>query len=132
LIYCTSTYTSSFNQLSSKKKIKSYGSLKSAIKDFLETYDFDEIWEMNYFLRDLGKTRVVKIRLPNKTMKKGSRGGFRLIVLLNKNLKTINLLYVYPKIGPDKKGNINDDEEIKLYKNYISELKENTLEKIEL
>ena len=54
----------------------------------------------------------------NKTMQKGKRGGFRLILLLDNRTETCSCLLIYPKVGPQKKGNINDDEELKLLKSF--------------
>lgn len=86
---------------------------------------------MNYHLRSVKNLRLYKIRLPNPTMSKGKSGGFRLILLLNSLNEEIILLYVYPKIGPAGKKDIEEGEEEKLIKGYLEELKDNSLEKIE-
>jgi|TARA_B100000378_G_scaffold80242_1_gene62929 mRNA-degrading endonuclease RelE of RelBE toxin-antitoxin system len=115
--YCSSTFEHALQNLLKKKK--HYASVSEEVEHLFKTYSFREIWEMNYFLRQLGDhLRLLKIRLPNKTMQKGKRGGFRLILLLDNRTETCSCLLIYPKVGPQKKGNINDDEELKLLKSF--------------
>ena len=129
MIYSTKSYRHSISILTGKKKSRYYGGIQKTIEDFLNDNFFDNIWEMNYHLRNIDQLKLSKIRLANKTMSKGKSGGFRLILVLNKANEDIYLLMVYPKIGPEKKGNINDQEEEKLLKGLFSELIDDTLEK---
>lgn len=129
--YCSSTYEQSLKNLLKKKK--HYSSIAEEVDQLFKTYSFQEIWEMNYFLRQLGDhLRLLKIRLPNKTMQKGKSGGFRLILLLDNRNETCYCLLVYPKVGPQKKGNINDEEELKLLKSFKVEKEDKLLVKKEV
>ncbi len=130
MIYSTKSYRHSLGNLTTKKKNKFYGCIKLSVEEFLRDNSFSEIWEMNYHLRNIHQLKLSKIRIANKTMKKGKSGGFRLILLLDSRTENIYLLTVYPKIGPDKKGNISDQEEEKLIKSFSTEFKENSLELI--
>jgi len=132
LIYCTDSYRTSLNILCKSKKLKYYGCLTDTIDEFLSNFSFEEIWGMNYHLRSLGNSKLSKIRLPNSTMQKGKSGGFRLIILLDKKKECVNLLFVYPKVGPNKRNTIQDNEEIKFLKSFRAELKEKKLEKVTL
>ena len=114
------------------KKKKQYACIETQIKSLFSNNSFAQIVQMNYFLRDVGEFKLLKIRLPNPTMQKGRSGGYRLITLLNTQLETTTLLYIYPKVGKLKKDNITDDEEMKFLKHYFKELDNKELEVFKL
>lgn len=124
MIYTTKSYRRAVENLTKKKKRKNYACVSSEVKKLLSTYSFQEISEMNYFLRSVKHLKLYKIRLPNNTMSKGKRGGYRLILLLDFIKEDITLLFIYPKIGPNGKSDLEVGEEIKLLKHYLEELKE--------
>ena len=87
---------------------------------------------MNDLLRMIENGKTLKIRLPNPTMNQTKLGGFRLILFLDKPKQTISLLYVFPKTGKKKIGNISDNYEEYLLERYFNELKEGALEEIKI
>lgn len=128
MIYSTNSYRRALESLTKKKKKKNYACLPDEVKKLLTDYSFQEISEMNYFLRSVKHLKLYKIRLPNSTMSKGKSGGYRLILLLDFLKQDIVLLFVYPKTGPDGKNDLEEGEELKLLGRYLEELKEKKIE----
>lgn len=103
-----STFRDSLERLCRREK-DGYQSCKKDICDLLKEQSFDDIWEMNFRVRDLDNIRVIKIRVQNSSQNLSSADGFRLIVCCNKKLQTVVFLNIYPKRG--KLGQLDQSKE---------------------
>jgi hypothetical protein len=103
-----STFRDSLENLSRKEK-NGYHSCKKDICDFLKVLPFDDVWELNYRVKDLDNIRIIKIRLKNSFQNLSSADGFRLIVCCNKKYQTVAFLNIYPKRG--KMGQLDQSKE---------------------
>ena len=91
-------FRESLNNLCKKEKY-GYHSCKQDICDLLKDDSFEEIWNMNYKMRDLENIRIVKLRIQNSLQNLSKSDGFRVIICCNKKYQTINFLNIYPKRG---------------------------------
>lgn len=95
-----------------------YGSIIDELNIFFsENLNFEEVWAKNYFIFQKDQIRINKVRLPNHKQKSGKSGGFRAIILCDKNDESVILLYVYPKTGSEGKNSLDSEFEKKLVRN---------------
>ncbi|WP_416440498.1 hypothetical protein ACH3O9_11395 [Leeuwenhoekiella sp. A16] len=126
IIYQTTDYI--YHKEKITKKVKHYKCLDSQIEQFFKDHpNHDEICAASQPIRQGTNISIFKKRLPNSTMNKGTRGGYRIIFLSNKKSGNIILLSVYPKIGPKKKTDLEIGELEKLIKNSFQEIANKTL-----
>lgn len=120
LFHSTSTFRKSLKDLLSKQK-NGYRSivndicnefLGKSIQDILSNRD--QIIVENSF-------NVIKLRVPNSGLSRSKRDGFRLIYLARKDRDEVIFLYVFPKTGPMKIGNIGPQKLHELLVEYASE-----------
>jgi mRNA-degrading endonuclease RelE of RelBE toxin-antitoxin system len=126
-IFASSAYLAEIERFKKKKK-----SLYSKVEEdlhkwFEDHFTFESIFESNYFLRDVGLVRLIKIRFPNSNTNKGASSGYRLILLCNKKTQSVGLIYIFPKTGKFGKTNIDDQQEKKLLDIFFSEFKSGIL-----
>jgi hypothetical protein len=98
LIYSISIFRASLANLSKKEKYGYHLCAQDICRLFAEK-SFEDVWEMNYRVKDLNDIRIIKIRIPNSFQNLSSADGFRLIVCCIKKSKTIILLNIHPKRG---------------------------------
>lgn len=103
-----STFRDSVENLYRKEK-DGYHSCKKDICNLLKELSFDDIWEMNFRVKDLDNIRVTKIRVQNSFQNLSSADGFRLIVCCNKKHQAVAFLNIYPKRG--KLGQLDQSKE---------------------
>lgn len=96
--YSISTFRNSLESLYRKEK-DGYRSCKKDICSLLKELSFNDIWEMNFRVRDLDNIRVIKIRVQNSFQNLSSADGFRLIICCNRKYQTVTFLNIYPKRG---------------------------------
>jgi hypothetical protein len=106
--YSILTFRSSLALLCKKDK-NGYASCPKDVCSVFEKLSFDDIWEMNTRLREIGNLRLIKIRVQNSCQNLSSADGFRLIICCNKVLRTVAFLNIYPKRG--KYGQLNQPKE---------------------
>lgn len=75
---------------------------------------------------------VIKLRLPDKKQRLSKRDGYRLIYLVSKKKENVVFLSVYPKNGPSQKLDITECELKDMLTQFISEARENLLEKFDI
>ena len=121
-----STFRDSLENLCRKEK-NGYHSCKKDICDLLKGLSFNDIWELNFRVRDLDNIRVIKIRIQNSFQNLSSADGFRLIVCCNKKHQTVVFLNIYPKRG--KLGQLDQSKEEfkRQLKTYLSAHQSNQL-----
>lgn len=126
--YSISTFRNAVDNLTRRDKY-GYQSCKKDICDALKDYSFEEIWELNYRVRDLDSIRVIKIRIQNSFQNLSSSDGFRLIVCCNKKHQTVVFLNIYPKRG--KLGQLDQTKEAykQQLKNYLLSSQNNQMVK---
>ena len=66
---------------------------------------------------------VIKLRMPDKKQKLSKADGYRLIYLVMKQIPLVVLLDIYPKRGPSRQLDIEDNEINRLVMEFITELK---------
>jgi hypothetical protein len=106
--YSISTFRNSLENICRREKY-GYHTCKKDICELLKKFSFEDIWEMNFRVRDLDNIRVIKIRVQNSLQNLSSSDGFRVIICCNKNHKTITFLNLYPKRG--KLGQLDQSKE---------------------
>lgn len=121
-----STFRTSVESLCRKEK-DGYHSCKKDICNLLGKLSFDDIWEMNFRVKDLDNIRLIKIRVQNSLQNLSSADGFRLIVCCNKKYQTVAFLNIYPKRG--KLGQLDQSKEEfkRQLKTYLSAFQNNQL-----
>lgn len=124
--YSISTFRNAIDTICRKEKY-GYQSCKKDICDALKDYSFDEIWGLNYRVRDLDNIRIIKIRIQNSFQNLSSSDGFRLIVCCNKNHQTVVFLNVYPKRGKLGQLDQTKEEYKQQLKNYLLSSQNNQL-----
>lgn len=75
---------------------------------------------------------VIKLRLPDKKQRLSKRDGYRLIYLVSTKKENVVFLSVYPKNGPSQKLDITECELKDMLTQFISEARENLLEKFDI
>src|SRR5690349_21098211 len=94
-------FRKALKDISKKKHIGVYGTVKQEIKEFFKEYStFDSVWYKTFMLFENDIVRVNKIRLENEKQNSGKSGGYRILVLCDRRTQSVGLLYIYPKIGP--------------------------------
>ncbi len=121
-----STFRSSLEKICRKER-DGYSSCKEDICKLFKDLSFDDIWEMNFRIRDLDNIRVIKIRVQNSTQNLSSADGFRLIVCCNKKEETVAFLNVYPKRGKFGQLDQSKEEFKRQLKTYLSALQNKEL-----
>ncbi len=114
-----STFRDSLENLCRKEK-NGYHSCKKDICNQLNNQSFDNIWEMNFRVKDLDNIRVIKIRVQNSFQNLSSSDGFRLIVCCNKKQQTVAFLNIYPKRGKLAQLDQSKEEFKRQLKTYLS------------
>ena len=92
-----------------KKKGKGdYDSLSKELAEFLE-HTPDEVFQKGEIIKRFSKdARIVKVRLKNRTLRKGTRGGYRVFVYVNLRTDQKILMIAYPKTGRLGIENVSD------------------------
>ena len=121
-----STFRDSLENLCRKEK-NGYHSCKKDICNQLNNQSFDNIWEMNFRVKDLDNIRVIKIRVQNSFQNLSSTDGFRLIVCCNKRQQTVAFLNIYPKRGKLAQLDQSKEEFKRQLKTYLSALQNKQL-----
>ena len=121
-----STFRDSLENLCRKEK-NGYHSCKKDICNQLNNQSFDNIWEMNFRVKDLDNIRVIKIRVQNSFQNLSSADGFRLIVCCNKKQQTVAFLNIYPKRGKLAQLDQSKEEFKRQLKTYLSALQNKQL-----
>ncbi len=124
MFFYTSDFENSLKQLEGKKKY-GYFTCKGDIKYVLGHLSFEEVWEMRDNIFEDSPYRIIKARIPNSGQNLNSRDGFRLIMILNKNNKTVTFLYIYPKKGKFSRSNISKKDLHELLTNFVKESTQN-------
>lgn len=96
--FSISTFRNSLEKLCRKER-DGYHLCKSDICNLFKDLTFQDIWAINYLIRDLNDIRIIKLRIPNSFQNLSSADGFRLIICCSRKYKTVNLLNIYPKRG---------------------------------
>lgn len=100
-VYKTPSFVACIEKITKKKYSRIYGTLPYEIDQFFKEYTtFEAIWHKNQMIIEHAHIRLNKIRLENPLQNTGKSGGYRIMVLCDKRDESINLLYVYPKVGP--------------------------------
>lgn len=121
-----STFRDSLENLCRKEK-NGYHSCKKDICNLLNNQSFNNIWEMNFRVKDLDNIRVIKIRVQNSFQNLSSADGFRLIVCCNKKQQTVAFLNIYPKRGKLAQLDQSKEEFKRQLKTYLSALQNKQL-----
>lgn len=70
---------------------------------------------------------VIKLRLPDHKHKLSKKNGYRLIYMAYRNKKSVVFLDIYPKNGPSRQLDIDDDALLNLIEEYNEESLSNAL-----
>lgn len=124
--YSISTFRNSLEHICQREKY-GYHSCRKDICQFFKLHSFENIWEMNYRVRDLDNIRVIKIRIQNSFQKLSSADGFRLIICCNKKHQEVIFLNVYPKRGKLGQLDQSKEEYKQQLKNYLQAFQTNHL-----
>lgn len=117
-----------FTKNKTLKKKKFYACVDRVINDFFVDNDtFQKVYDSNYFIQAQGGKKIIKVRLPNKTMNQGKSGGYRLIIACNSNTTSVVLLTIYPKLGKLSKSDLETGELTKLLKGLKTNISEKKL-----
>ena len=128
VIFESISFTAQLKILCKKKHKSIYGSIKDEISDFFNQCDtLQKVWLQNEFIDGNDKFRLNKIRLPNRLHISGKSGGFRIVVICDKEKDTVTLLYIFPKVGPEKTDNIGLAFRKALVEEYLEQLKAKNL-----
>lgn len=125
-IVSTSTFRQSL-KIISKRPEHGYASCCKDICDELQGKSFDDIFVMNFLVKEIGQLRIIKIRVQNSEQKLSRADGFRLIVLCNRKYDETVLLKVYPKRGRHGQADIPKREYKELLQIYAEEKKSSSL-----
>ena len=121
-----STFRTSLENLCRKEK-NGYQSCKKDVCDLLKGLTFDDIWELNYRVKDLDNIRIIKIRIQNSFQNLSSADGFRLIVCCNRKYQTVAFLNIYPKRGKLSQFDQSKEEFKRQLKTYLSAFQDKQL-----
>jgi len=124
MFFYTSDFEESLKQLEEKKKY-GYFTCKGDIKYVVGHLSFEEAWEMRDNIFDEPPYRIIKVRIPNSGQNLNKRDGFRLIMILNNNNKSVTFLYIYPKKGKFSRSNICKKDLHELLTNFVKESTQN-------
>jgi hypothetical protein len=125
-IVSTSTFRDSL-KLICKRPENGYSSCCHDICDELINKSIDDVFVMNFLIREIGEIRIIKIRIQNSEQNLSKANGFRLIVLCNKKYDEVTLLKVYPKRGKYGQSDLQKSEYKFLLKSYAEEKKAKNL-----
>jgi mRNA-degrading endonuclease RelE of RelBE toxin-antitoxin system len=106
MFFYTSDFEKSLKRLERKKKY-GYSTCKGDIKYVVGHLSFEQVWEMRDNIFDDPPFRIIKVRIPNSGRNLSKKEGFRLIMILNKDKKTVTFLYVYPMKGKYSRLNVS-------------------------
>jgi mRNA-degrading endonuclease RelE of RelBE toxin-antitoxin system len=106
--YKTNSFENDLTKLA--KKPRNYKSLLTDLQSTIKSKSLDEISNGNDVLIEKDKVKLVKIRIPNSTMKSGKSGGYRLIAILDYDINSITFIHVYPKQGTYYKDSVSKQE----------------------
>lgn len=106
---------------------KDYPSCTQDICDEFRDLSFEEVFSKNYVLSDSGKVKIIKVRVANRNGNKGKSGGFRVIILANKEINHVCFIAIFAKSGAQGKDNIERVEVKQAIKTYQEELRNNSL-----
>jgi mRNA-degrading endonuclease RelE of RelBE toxin-antitoxin system len=126
---CIDRFLSDISNLT-KKPREGYSSVKEDIRNLFSGLTFDAIFSLQC-IRQIGKSKLIKVRLPISSSSIGSRGGFRLIFTANPNNKHVTLCHIYPKRGKYGKSDMSPNEVAKILKELVDETSTNTLRQID-
>ncbi|MBS1519550.1 MAG: hypothetical protein JST50_01030 [Bacteroidetes bacterium] len=126
----TESFQQSLSVLNKTKYNRDYGAINSEIFSFFKTNPTLElVWMQPEFLSGNDKKRLNKTRIANSTKGGGKSYGYRIVLLCDRGLDTVNLLYIFPKFGPRHQPNIGDNFKKDLVKGYNDQLTNQSLVK---
>lgn len=128
---CTSSFLSALSLLSEKNK-KHYGSCKVDICQEISGKTAESLRVDTRPLFSSPNFVTRKIRVKNSGAHIAKQGGFRVIASINKKEDEIIFLYVYPKTGPEGKGNLVPAFFKELIKDLVYEKGNNLLVNLDL
>lgn len=117
---CTTRFDNDILNLT-KRPQDGYSSVIGDITNCFDSHSFDSIYSFTVCVRSIGKSRLIKTRIPNSGRSVGSSGGFRLIFMANPTKQTITLCHIFPKRGKFAKVNTDDKELAKILNEVASE-----------
>lgn len=125
-LYQTTEYLYTKKKLLKKKKC--YACIDAVIEEFLASEPtFQEVCESGSLVQTGSGKSIYKLRLMNRTMKQGKRGGYRILIACNSKTESVTFLTVYGKTGSLEKKDLESDELVKLLKGLKKNIKENDL-----
>lgn len=133
--FCTSSFTDNVSILCKKAK-NNYFEVCKDISELLQIRtDVSQIiasGDVISMVNEKDKLVLIKIRVKNSAMKEGTRGGFRLIILVNQTEDVCVLLSIYPKKGKLAKIDLSEDEYANILEIYLKENKAKKLIPIDI
>jgi hypothetical protein len=124
--YSISTFRESKLALCKKEK----DGYHSCLHDICETFKglaFEDIWELQYRIRELDNIRIIKVRVQNSFQHLSSADGFRLILYCNRKYQSVTFLNIYPKRGKLAQIDQTPQEYKRQLKTYLLALKNKDL-----
>jgi hypothetical protein len=122
---CTNRFSSDISTLT-KKPQEGYSSVKEDIKNLFDGLSFEAIFSFQC-IRQIGKSKLIKTRLPISSAGIGSRGGFRLVLIANPKNNHVTLCHIYPKKGKHAKATISPSETADILTELFDEMQKKTL-----
>lgn len=127
--FCASAFAVDIKQL--KKRPGQYGNVLADIGDeFSRDCSPQSILAQGALLLDHDEIKVLKIRVGNSTMKKGQRGGYRLIAVMIATAEECVFLHAYPKLGSAAKVDVQKAELLVMVQSFWEELEQGSLRPI--
>jgi mRNA-degrading endonuclease RelE of RelBE toxin-antitoxin system len=115
--YCTASFAQDLKKL--RKKPHQYGSVFEDIgSEFAAIREGEDVQKLGDSLFEDADSVILKVRTCNSTMKKGQRGGFRILVILLLANDECVFLHVYPKLGAAAKPDISTKELVSLMRDF--------------
>jgi hypothetical protein len=124
----TSSFRNSLTLLT-KRPDSGYKSCPKDLCNALKDLSFEDIFNRNFLIREMGPLRVIKIRVQNSDLKYSSAAGYRAIIACNVKYDHVAFLEIYPKKGKYSKADLRKNEYKEIIDVYGKELKSGTLVK---
>lgn len=111
------------NRIDALLKIKRnvYAGVLDEIKKEFSGKSIEEIRRNRDMILIQDDLLVIKLRLPDKKQRLSKKDGYRLIYLVSRVKEVVVFLDVYPKNGPEQQLSINDNELLRLLKEFSTE-----------
>lgn len=115
--------------LLTKRPDAGYGSCRADIIGEFRNLTISDVAQKHYLVREMGKVRVIKLRIQNTELGLSSAAGYRLIIVCNQNERHnhVCLISVYPKKGKHGKVDLTKNEFRDILNAYGGELTNNAL-----